>query len=404
VSKVRENNKGKPVGPLEGITVLALEQAVAAPFCTRQLADLGARVIKIERPETGDFARHYDERVHQLSSHFVWCNRSKESITLDVKHPDSKGILFRLLQKADIFVQNLAPGSAGRLGLSYTDLEQLYPRLIVCDISGYGSTGPYRDRKAYDLLIQAESGFLAVTGTPEESVKAGCAIADISAGMYAYSNILAALISRGKTGRGCRIDISIFESMVEWMSHPLYYGFNGADAPSRTGASHSVIYPYGPFVCGDGGMLLLAVQNEQEWKAFCRHVLDDPDLACDPRFSSVSRRSIARLELKEMIDRVFGAFTTEQIKEKLDAAAIANGRLNGIAEVWAHPQLKARNRWVEVETSRGSIPALVPSGLPSECAPRMDAVPALGEHTASILSELGFGQADISRFHSQHVV
>jgi itaconate CoA-transferase len=392
------------LGPLEGITVLALEQAVAAPFCTRQLADLGARVIKIERPGTGDFARHYDERVHHLSSHFVWCNRSKESLTLDVKHPDSAAILSRLLEKTDVFVQNLGPGSAGRLGLSYADLEGLHPQLIVCDISGYGSTGPYCDRKAYDLLIQAEAGFLAVTGTPEESVKAGCAIADIAAGMYAYSNILAALVSRGKTGRGCRIDISIFESLVEWMSYPLYYGFDGTTAPLRTGASHSTIFPYGPFVAGDGGMVLLAVQNEQEWKAFCRHVLNDPDLALDPRFSSVSRRSAARPELKVIIDGVFSALTTQQVREKLDSAAIANVRLNGIDEVWVHPQLKARHRWLEVETPTGSIPALLPPGLPSGWAPRMDAVPALGQHTAAILEELGFEQTDISRFRSQHVV
>jgi itaconate CoA-transferase len=392
------------LGPLEGITVLALEQAVAAPFCTRQLADLGARVIKIERPGTGDFARHYDERVHHLSSHFVWCNRSKESLTLDVKHPDSAAILSRLLEKADVFVQNLGPGSAGRLGLSYADLQGLHPQLIVCDISGYGSTGPYCNRKAYDLLIQAESGFLAVTGTPEESVKAGCAIADISAGMYAFSNILAALVSRGKTGRGCRIDVSIFESLVEWMSYPLYYGFDGTTAPLRTGASHSAIFPYGPFAAGDGGMVLLAVQNEQEWKAFCRHVLNDPDLALDPRFSSVSRRSAARLELKVIIDGVFSALTTKQVKEKLDSAAIANGRLNRIDEVWVHPQLKARDRWVEVETPAGRIPALLPPGLPSGWAPRMDAVPALGQHTAAILEELGFEQTDISRFRSQHVV
>ena len=392
------------MGPLEGITVLALEQAVAAPFCTRQLADLGARVIKIERPGTGDFARHYDERVHHLSSHFVWCNRSKESLTLDVKHPDSAAILSRLLEKTDVFVQNLGPGSAGRLGLSHADLEGLHPQLIVCDISGYGSTGPYCNRKAYDLLIQAEAGFLAVTGTPEESVKAGCAIADIAAGMYAYSNILAALVSRGKTGRGCRIDVSIFESLVEWMSYPLYYGFDGTTAPLRTGASHSTIFPYGPFAAGDGGMVLLAVQNEQEWKAFCRHVLNDPDLALDPRFASVSRRSAARPELKVIIDRVFSALTTQQVREKLDSAAIANGRLNEIDEVWAHPQLKARHRWVEVETPTGSIPALLPPGLPSGWAPRMDAVPALGQHTAAILEELGFEQTDISRFRSQHVV
>src|SRR5712691_1143625 len=264
--------------PLDGITVVTLEHAIAAPFCTRQLADLGARVIKIERPDGGDFARSYDERVRGLSSHFVYCNRSKESLALDVKHPAAAGVLSRLLEKADVLVQNLAPGAAARLGLSHERLRDKHPRLIVCDISGYGSDGPYRDKKAYDLLIQSESGFVSVTGTPDEPAKAGCPVADLSAGIYACTNILAALITRGKTGKGCRIDVSMLETTVEWMGHPLYYAFNGAAPPPRTGAAHATVYPYGPFPAGDGRPVMLGLQNEREWMVFCNKVLERPEL------------------------------------------------------------------------------------------------------------------------------
>ena len=276
--------------PLEDITVVTLEHAVAAPFCTRQLADLGARVIKIERPGVGDFARGYDERVNGLASHFVWTNRSKESLTLDVKHPEAQAIFAKLVARADVLVQNLAPGAAARLGLSYEALSPRHPRLIVCDISGYGDTGPYRDKKAYDLLIQSESGFLSITGTPDEPAKAGCSIADISAGMYAYSSVLAALIARGKTGRGSRIDVSMLETMVEWMSYPLYYAYDGAPPPPRTGAAHATIYPYGPFAAGDGKIVMLGLQNEREWAVFCEQVLRNAALATDARFASNSRR------------------------------------------------------------------------------------------------------------------
>ena len=276
--------------PLEGITIVTLEHAIAAPFCTRQLAELGARVIKIERPEVGDFARGYDERVRGLASHFVWTNRSKESLTLDVKHPDAGSILMKLLEHTDVLVQNLAPGAAARLGLSYETLKETHPRLIVCDISGYGADGPYRDKKAYDLLIQSESGFLSITGSADEPAKAGCSIADIAAGMYAYSSILSALILRGKTGRGSSIDVSMLESMVEWMSYPLYYAFDGATQPPRAGASHATIYPYGPFPAGDGKTVMLGLQNEREWQAFCVKVLDRPDLVADKRFVSNSLR------------------------------------------------------------------------------------------------------------------
>lgn len=387
--------------PLEGITVVSLEHAIAAPFCTRQLADLGARVIKIERPGVGDFARAYDERVRGLASHFVWCNRSKESLTLDVKHPEAKNILARLLNNADVLVENLAPGAAARLGLSYEALRDKYPRLIVCDISGYGADGPYRDKKAYDLLIQSESGVLSVTGTPDEPCKAGVSISDIAAGTCAYSNILAALIQRGKTGRGCRLDISMLESTVEWMSYALYYTFEGAPPPPRTGADHATIYPYGPIPTGDGKIVMLGLQNEREWVAFCEKVLNKPELASDPRFSSTSRRGAARPELKAIIVDEFSRLSAEQVVARLDAAQIANAQLNEMKDVWNHAQLKARKRWVEIDTPAGAVPALLPPGLPREYEPRMDAVPALGQHTDAILKELGYDNHAISKLRAE---
>ncbi|HRE87322.1 CaiB/BaiF CoA-transferase family protein [Accumulibacter sp.] len=383
--------------PLDGITVVTLEHAIAAPFCTRQLADLGARVIKVERPLTGDFARAYDERVRGLASHFVWTNRSKESLTLDVKHAEAQVILARLLEHADVLVQNLAPGAAARLGLAYEALRGKHPRLIVCDISGYGSDGPYRDKKAYDLLIQSESGFLSVTGLPDAPAKAGCSIADISAGMYAQSNILAALLQRGKSGRGCHVEVSMLESMVEWMSYPLYYAFAGATPPPRAGAAHATIFPYGPFTAGDGKTVMLGLQNEREWQVFCAQVLERPDLASDARFSSNSRRTQARDELRTLIEERFAQLSSEQLIARLDAAQIANARMNDMHEVWEHPQLKARGRWTEVDTPSGPIPALRPPGQVDSFTPRMDAVPALGEHTDAILSELGWDRAAIDR-------
>jgi len=390
--------------PLDGITVVTLEHAIAAPFCTRQLADLGARVIKVERPGVGDFARAYDGRVRGLASHFVWTNRSKESLTLDVKHDEAVPILHRLLEQADVLVQNLAPGAAARLGLSYEALKEQYPRLIVCDISGYGSYGPYRDKKAYDLLIQSESGFLSITGSPDEPAKAGCSVADIAAGMYAYTNILAALIQRGKTGQGCNIDVSMLESMAEWMSYPLYYAFDGAEPPPRAAASHATIYPYGPFPAGDGKVIMLGLQNEREWAVFCSKVLQQAGLATDPRYNSNALRSAARKELYQRIVDVFSGLTGEQVVERLDEAQIANAHMNDMHDLWEHAQLKARHRWTEVGTPAGPVPALLPPGQPNGYEPRMDPVPALGQHTDAILAELGLDAGQIAKLHAEKAV
>jgi itaconate CoA-transferase len=387
--------------PLDGITVIALEHAVSAPFATRQLADLGARVIKIERPGVGDFARAYDERVRGLSSYFVWCNRSKESLTLDLKHPDARAVLEKLLAQADVLVQNLAPGAADRLGLSYEALRERHPALIVCDISGYGADGPYRDKKAYDLLIQSEAGFPSVTGTPEQPAKAGCSIADISSAMYAASNILAALLNRTRTGAGCRIDLSMLECMTEWMGNPLYYAYDGAEPPPRAGASHATIYPYGPFRAGDGKTVMLGLQNEREWAVFCETVLVRPELTEDVRFFTNTRRSNARAELDAIIAEVFAPLTSEQVIARLETAHIANARMNDMRDLWAHPQLKARGRWVEVASPAGPIRALLPPGMTDA---RMDGVPALGEHTESILIELGYHTGDIARLRADHVI
>jgi itaconate CoA-transferase len=391
--------------PLKGLTVVTLEHAIAAPFATRQLADLGARVIKIERPGVGDFARGYDQRVRGLASHFVWTNRSKESLTLDVKHPQAAQILQRLVfEKADVLVQNLAPGAAARLGLGYDALAAQKPAIIVCDISGYGADGPYRDKKAYDLLIQSEAGFVSVTGTPDEPSKAGPSIADIAAGMYAYSNILAALLLRAQTGRGKHLDISMLESLTEWTSYPLYYAFDGAPPPPRTGAAHATIYPYGPFPTGaDGGSVMLGLQNEREWVNFCAKALMQPALASDPRFTSNAKRVAEREALSAIIAETFAPLTAQQVVERLEAAQIANARVNTMHEVWAHPQLKARGRWREVGSPAGMLPALLPPGSWDE-EPRMDPVPALGEHTDAILAELGLDAAAIRSLRAAEAI
>ncbi|MBA4060407.1 MAG: CoA transferase [Verminephrobacter sp.] len=386
--------------PLDGITVVSLEHAIAAPFCTRQLADLGARVIKVERPGGGDFARAYDQRVNGLSSHFVWTNRSKESLALDLKNPEALAVLKELLRSADVLVQNLAPGAAARMGLDYATLSAQHPRLIVCDISGYGEDGPYRDKKAYDLLIQSEAGFLSVTGSADAPAKAGNSVADIAAGMYAYSSILAALIQRGKTGQGGHIDVSMLESLGEWMGYPMYYAYEGAEPPPRAGAAHASIYPYGPFPAGDGGTVMLGLQNEREWKLFCDVVLQDPALATDPRFDANARRNANRQALEALIVQTFAALTSAEVLARLDEAQIANARMNDMAGLWAHPQLQARGRWRTVGSPAGDIPALLPPGRHSGFDYRMDPVPQVGQHTEAILRELGHGDEAIARWRA----
>jgi itaconate CoA-transferase len=390
--------------PLEGVTVVALEHVIAGPFCTRQLADLGARVIKIERPGVGDPSRAYDDRVRGMSSHFVWTNRSKESITLDLKQDAARLIVHQLLERADVLVQNLAPGAAARMGFSYDQLEEAYPRLIVCDISGYGADGPYRDKKAYDLLIQSESGLLSVTGTPETPSKAGCSIVDIASGMYAYTNILAALIQRGKTGKGSRIDVSMLESMAEWMSFPLYYAYEGAQPPVRAGASHATIYPYGPFPAGDGKVVMLGLQNEREWAVFCDKVLAQPALKTDERFSSGPRRSDARKALYLIIAEAFSKLTAQQIVARLDQAQIGNAQMNDMNDLWNHAQLRARSRWVDVDTPVGEIKALLPPGVPESFEPRMDPIPGIGQHTDAILEELGYDSSAIAKLRAESAI
>lgn len=374
--------------PLEGVTVVSLEQAIAAPFCTRQLAEMGARVIKVERRGEGDFARGYDHRVKGQSSHFVWTNRSKESVELDVKNPKDRRVLGELIDRADVLVQNLAPGAAARLGLSYNKLKRENPGLIVCNISGYGSDGPYRDKKAYDLLVQSEAGLLSVTGSEAEPAKVGISVADIAAGTTALQNILAALMRRGRTGKGSHIDVSMLEAMAEWMSFPMYYAFEGAEAPKREGASHASIYPYGPFETKTG-TIMLGIQNEREWTALCSDVLGDAALAYDGRFADNTLRSQNRTELREIIHGVFKKLAVEDVLAKLDAVEIANAKVNNMQDLWDHPQLEARKRWTEVDTPGGRVPALIPAGVTDDTLYRMGPVPSVGQHNDKIIEELG---------------
>ncbi len=377
--------------PLDHITVVSLEHAIAAPLCTRHLADLGARVIKVERPGGGDFARAYDQRARGLASHFVWVNRSKESLALDLKQDQALAALKRLIGRADVLVQNLAPGATARMGLDAASLRAQHPRLIVCDISGYGQDGPYRDKKAYDLLIQSEAGYLGITGTPDTPSKSGNSIADIAAGMYAYTNILAAPMQRVKTGEGAHIDVSMLEALTEWMGFPMYYAMDGAAPPPRTGSAHATIYPYGPFPVGQGPAVMLGIQNEREWQSFCTHVMLQPGLAQDPRFDSGVNRNANRQALAACIDAVFSQLSADAVIERLEQAQIANARVNSLADVWAHPQLQARGRWTEVGSSAGPLPALLPPGRNSAYPYRMDPIPEVGEHTQAILQELGLG-------------
>ena len=378
--------------PLTGITVVALEQAVSAPLATRHLADLGARVIKIERPDGGDFARSYDTAVKGLSAHFIWLNRSKESLTLDLKHPQAPQVLDRLLAKADVFVQNLAPGAAERHGLSAAALRARHPRLIVCGVSGFGEGGPYSGRKAYDLLVQSEAGLLSITGPEETPSRVGISVADIAAGMYAYSGILAALLARQATGEGTTLDVSLFDALAEWMSFPAYYTAGTGAALPRSGPNHVSIAPYGPFRSADGAEIFLAVQNAREWSAFCATVLQRPELAGDERFSTNAERLRHRPALHAAIDAVFAALRRETILARLEEAQIASGRMRSVGEFLEHPQLTARNRWRETQSQAGSIRTLLPPVNIEGVEPVIGAVPSLGQHTHAILEELGFDE------------
>ena len=390
--------------PLEGITVVALEQAVAAPFATRQLADLGARVIKIERPGAGDFARSYDTTVKGLSSHFVWLNRSKESLTLNLKEDGAKGVLDRLLGRADVFVHNLAPGATERLGFGADRLREEHPRLIVCGISGYGSTGPYRDKKAYDLLVQCEAGLVSITGTPETPSKVGISAADIAAGMYAYTGILTALFMRERTGEGAAFEVSLLEALGEWMGFPAYFTAYGGRQPPRTGASHAAIAPYGPFEAGDGKTVFLGLQNEREWARFCEAVLERPELATDPRFDSNPKRVENGEQLNQAIEDAFGDLSSEEVISRLEEARIANARMRTVREFLDHSQLEARGRWREVGSPVGPLRALIPPVTMQDVQSAMGPIPEVGEHTDAILEELGLDTGAVADLHETGAV
>ena len=388
--------------PLSGITVVALEQAVAVPFATRQLADLGARVIKIERPGAGDFARAYDTTVKGLASHFVWLNRSKESLTLDVKREEGRDVLARLLSRADVFVQNLAPGAADRLGLAPAELRRRFPKLIAGGLSGYGSTGPYADKKAYDLLAQSEVGLVSITGTEETPSKVGLSIADIAGGMYVYSGVLTALLQRARTGEGTTFEVSLFEALGEWMGYAMYYSMGGAP-PKRTGASHATIAPYGPFKTSDGEVIF-GLHNDREWATFARDVIDRPELAGDARFLGNHQRVANRAAMEAEINRALAPLSTVEVIRRLDRAHIANASMNTLLQFIDHPQLKARRAWRDVPSSAGTIPALVPPVRMEGVEPVMGAIPALGEHTSAILAELGYPSATVDEWRSNGVI
>jgi itaconate CoA-transferase len=390
--------------PLDGITVVAIEQAVAAPFASRHLADLGARVIKIERPGAGDFARGYDRTVKGMASHFVWLNRSKESLTLDLKQPPAVDVVRRLLDRADVFLHNLAPGAVARLGLAAAAVRAVWPRLVVCEISGYGSSGPYRDRKAYDLLVQSEAGLLSITGTPETPSKVGLSIADIAAGMYAYSAVLAALLRRERTGEGASLEVSLFDALAEWMGYPAYFTMYGGAAPARSGARHAAIAPYGPYAAGDGGIVYLGLQNEREWTRFCAQVLDLPALAADERFASNSARVAHREAMDALIETAFAPLATAEVVRRLDAADIACARMNSVADFLAHPQLAARHRWRAVDSPVGPLRTLVPPVTFEGDDVPMGSIPSVGAHTADILTELGYDESTIETWRAAAMI
>jgi itaconate CoA-transferase len=390
--------------PLEGIKIISVEQAVAAPLASRQLADFGARVIKVERPDGGDFARAYDHKVRGLSSWFVWLNRSKQSLTLDLKRPEASEIVEKLTSDCDVFIHNLAPGAAERLGLKSQALLSRNQRLIVCEISGYGSDGPYQDKKAYDLLVQFETGLVSITGTPETPSKAGISVADIAAGVYAFSGILMALYRRERTGRGGLVQVSLFDALSEWVTPAAYYGVYGGSAPPRTGAEHASIAPYGPYFTGDGKQINIGIQNEREWRQFCAVVLLNREIAADPRFDSNSLRSENRKALRAVIAEVFRTLTLEEITERLERAGIAHSRMNSVQELLAHPQHTARGRTGNVASPAGLLQALAPPIYLDGANPRMDAIPALGQHTDVILAELGYMPEQIQSLRQDGVV
>ena len=376
--------------PLEGITVVSLEQAVAAPFATRQLADLGARVIKVERPGVGDFARSYDETVRGMSSHFVWLNRSKESLALNLKEDRSKEVLRRLVARSDVVVQNLAPGAAGRLGFGAEELRAEHPHLVYCSVSGYGEDGPYTQKKAYDLLVQCEVGLVSITGTPETPSKVGLPAADIAAGMYAYSGILSALFRRERTGEGATLEVSMLEALAEWMGFPAYFAGYGGEEPRRSGAAHAAIAPYGPFACADGEVVFLGIQNEREWKRFCEVVLGSEGMAEDDRFDKNSRRVENREELHAEIEKVFSNLSSEEAIERLEGAGVANARMRTVRQFLDHPQLEARDRWREFGSPVGPLRGLLPPATLAGTEPVMASIPEVGEHNEKLLAELGY--------------
>ncbi len=378
--------------PLEGITAVSVEQAVAAPFATRQLADLGARVIKVERPGIGDFARNYDETVKGMSSHFVWLNRSKESLALDLKKDGAKEALRRLVARSDVFVQNLAPGAAERLGFGAREMREAHPRLIHCSVSGYGEGGPYTHKKAYDLLVQCEAGLVSITGTEDTPSKVGISVADIAAGMYAYSGILSALFRRERAGEGATIEVSMLEALGEWMGFPTYFAGYGGKEPERSGASHAAIAPYGPFPCGDGETVFLGIQNEREWRKFCEEVLDDGGMAEDARFDTNTRRVGNRADLHARIEDVFSGLSSEEVMGRLEGASIANARMRTVRGFLDHPQLKARERWREFGSPVGPLRGLLPPATIEGAEPGMSRVPEVGEHTEAILAEIGHAE------------
>jgi itaconate CoA-transferase len=390
--------------PLAGVTVVSIEQAVAAPFATRQLADLGARVIKVERPDGGDFARSFDQTVKGLSSYFVWLNRSKESLTLDLKHPAAPAVLSRLLERADVFVQNLAPGAADRMGLSAPGLRATYPRLIACSISGYGATGPYAQKKAYDMLVQAEAGVVSLTGTPEAPSRVGVSIADIAAGMYAYSGILTALFARTSTGEGTALEVSLFDALAEWVSAPAYYAAYSGLEPPRSGDAHATIAPYESFVAADGVAIYLAIQNAREWQRFCEHVICEPSVATDPKFESNAVRVEHRQELHARIANLFAQIPGDELIRRLESAGIAYARRNTITGFLQHPQLAERDRWREVESSAGTLRALKPPVEIFNVDAVMNEIPSLGQHSQQILEELGFDSSTIAAWRRENMI